>query len=139
MPVSFIYFFCSLFLIFFYFSGWNFFSGTDGIKILQECLLVFRPEFRSPHLKKYFLLFSPKTFQPILHKIKPKITLPYARHYNPLLIWNRSWLKTADIFEEFPYLVHKLSVILNALANRSRWKIIVPLLPLLKSTEWMPL
>ena len=42
------------------------------------------------------------------------IYTPYARHYSPLSIRNRSRIQTADFRlknEEFPFLVHKLSVI----------------------------
>ena len=31
--------------------------------------------------------------------------LPYARHYNPLSIWNRSWLQTADFEAKKSFLV----------------------------------
>ena len=51
------------------------------------------------------------------------VLLLYACHYNPLLIWNRSWLWTADFRPTFPCLVHKLSVILITLDYKPRWKI----------------
>ena len=35
----------------------------------------------------------------------------YARHYDPLMIWNSSWSWTADFRPTFPCFVHKLSVI----------------------------
>ena len=54
--------------------------------------------------------------------VKPPADIPHARHYKPLLIWNHSWLWTADCFEEFSCLVHKLSVILTALDYKPYWK-----------------
>ena len=43
------------------------------------------------------------------------ICIPYTHHYNPLLIWNHSWIKTEDFMLTFPCLLHKLSVILTTL------------------------
>ena len=48
--------------------------------------------------------------------------VPYTCHYNLPLIWNRSWLSTADFRHRFSCLVHKLSVILTALDYKPRWK-----------------
>ena len=66
--------------------------------------------FKSPNVSRRGLDFIP------LH-------LPYMRHYNPLLIWHHSWLQTADFIEEFPCLVHKLSVILTTLDYKPKWKL----------------
>ena len=46
--------------------------------------------------------------------------LPYMRHYNLLLIWNCSQLWI--FFEEFPCLLHELSLILTALDYKPQWK-----------------
>ena len=32
--------------------------------------------------------------------MKLYIYIPYARHYNPLLIWNRSWILTVKILRK---------------------------------------
>ena len=49
----------------------------------------------------------------VTNKICSKILLwkliPYTCHYNPLLIWNRSLLKNADLGLDFLFLIHKLS------------------------------
>ena len=37
--------------------------------------------------------------------------LPYARHYNPLLIWNRSWLLT----------IHKVRILQKKLLKKRFW------------------
>ena len=39
----------------------------------------------------------------------PKLVLPYARHYNPLLIWNRSWILT----------IHKVRILQKKLLKKT--------------------
>ena len=47
--------------------------------------------------------------------LKSKLTRrPLYKQFALYTIVTRSWLQTADFFEEFPCLVHKLSVILAA-------------------------
>ena len=47
---------------------------------------------------------------------------PRIYNYRTRAIITRSWLQTADFFEEFPCLVHKLSVILAALQYKPQLK-----------------
>ena len=42
--------------------------------------------------------------------------------YRTPAIITHSWFETADFFEEFPCLVHKLSVILTDLDYKPQWK-----------------
>jgi len=57
-----------------------------------------------------------------IYILQKYVLLLYACHYNPLLIWNRSWLWTADFRPTFPCLVHKLTLILTALDYKPHWK-----------------
>ena len=87
--------------------------GTQNGFFLKEHSSIY-PTYNF-QITKFFMLLCYMLY----NRYTVKLHIPYTRHYNPLLIWNHSWLLGSKI-EEFPCLVHKLFVISTALYNINR-------------------
>ena len=81
--------------------------------------------------KSFFVcstFFCNRNCMPAQHRCSGEKSVHFIGHvkkymyYRTRDIITRSWFETADFIEEFPCLVHKLSVILTALDYKPQWK-----------------